>query len=215
MSVLDLISNDPYPLVLPFRLIQITGRYGGGKTALGVHWCRRLAADGHIAYVCANIPLALPVVAEYDDRPRDLRYVAYLVDEGWQYLGLDATPTAIKRELAYLRKFGNFILLPSVIPLTRHISGFPVVTFVFSFSRIVGLHWWVYWWSVGFGKLASTGYWWWLTPVTVWGIYDSSYIPTDRWWLYDVTGWRGYDLKTWASKNGLDYEAIAVQSCGQ
>jgi len=214
VSILDLISSDPFPLVLPFRIAQITGRYGGGKTALAVHWARRMAREGYVAYICANIPLSLPVIAEYIDRPRDLRYTCYIVDEAWQYLALDASATAVKRELAYLRKYGNYMLLPSVVPLTKHISSFPEVSFVFSFSRIIGLHWWVYFWRVGSGSRAINGYWWWLTPAAVWGIYDSSYIPTDKWWLYDITEWRGYDLETWVLKSGLDYEEIAVQSCG-
>jgi len=210
MSILDLVSNDPYPLVLPFRVAQITGRYGGGKTALAVHWARRLARDGHIAYVCANIPLALPVFAEFDDRPRELRYVAFIVDEGWQYLGLDATPRVIKAELAYLRKYGSFIFLPSVIPLTKHLSGFPVVNFVFSFSRVLGLHWWVYHWSVGTGRRAATGYWWWMDPTTTWGLYDSSYLPSSKWWLYDVTEWRGSTLDVWARSKNVNLSEIAV-----
>jgi len=215
MSILDFLSNDPYSLVLPFRLIQITGRYGGGKTALAVHWARRLSSDGHIAYVCANIPLALPVVAEYTERPRELNYVAYIIDEGWQYLGLDATPKSIKTELAYLRKFGNFIFLPSVIPLTKHLIGFPVITFTFSLSRVVGVHWWIYYWSVGTGRRATAGYWWWMNPQTTWGQYDSAYLPSDHWWVYDITQWRGTSLEQWAKSKDVELAKVSLQSRGE
>jgi len=214
MNILDLISSDPFPLVLPFRIAQVTGRYGGGKTALAVHWARRMAREGHIAYVCANIPLALPIVAEYSERPRDLRYTCYILDEAWQYLALDASAATVKKELAYLRKYGNYMLLPSVVQLTKHISSFPEITFVFSFSRILGLHWWIYYWRVGSSKRMLDGYWWWMNPHSTWGLYDSSYIPVDKWWLYDITEWRLCDLKEWALKRSLDYEAIAVQGCG-
>jgi hypothetical protein len=214
MSILDLLSNDPFPLILPFRLVQITGRYGGGKTALAVHWARRLASESYVAYVCSNIPLALPVLAEYSERPRDLRYTCFIIDEAWQYLALDASANAVKNELAYLRKYGSFMLLPSVIPLTKHISSFPNISFIFSFSRIFGLHWWVYYWQVGTGKRAVTGYWWWLTPSSVWGIYDSSYIPTDLWWVYDVSQWRGSTLEDWAKAKGVDYETVKIPGSG-
>jgi len=210
VSVLDLISNDPFQLVLPFRVVQISGRYGGGKTALAVHWSRRLSQEGYIAYVCANIPLALPVVAEYVERPRNLSYTCYIVDESWQYLALDASAAAIKKELAYLRKYGNYMLLPSVIPLTKHISSFPSVSFVFSFSRLFNLHWWVYYWQVGTGRRSINGYWWWMNPNSVWGLYDSSYIPVDKWWVYDITEWRGTGLQDWCKVKGVDYERVAL-----
>lgn len=209
MSILDLLSDDPYPLVLPFRFAQIVGRYGGGKTALTVHWARRLAIDGHIAYICANIPLSLPVVSEHAGRPRDLRYTCYIMDEGWQYLSLDASARQLKAELAYLRKLGNYILTSSVIPLTRHVASFPTIEFVFSFSRVLGIHWWIYRWSVGGrGRTGRHGYWWWMTPTSTWGLYDSSYIPSDIWWIYDITEWRGQSLTDWAAARGIQEDQL-------
>jgi len=197
MGLLDLIPDDPFPLVYTFRVLTLVGRYGSGKTALAVLYARRLIAQGYGAYVAANVPIDLPVLREYDSRPSELVHAVYIYDEAWQDLAADASVKAVKAHLAYLRKRGCYLLLASVLPLTRFLAGFPVLSFVFAMPVLWHVRFWQ--WQVGLGKLSQWG--WCVESIRpAYGLYDSSYQPDGRWWLYDPSPWRGYSTDEWAQR---------------
>ncbi len=164
-----------------FRVVWLSGRYGGGKTSLALHLADRLVAAGDVQFVACNFPLRVGrVVAEYEsfqDMVDNTSDVCIIYDEGWQDLGVGASPKAIRQYLAYLRKRSSILLIPSVLPLSRSVAAVRVVRKLN--ALIFGLPLWWYEFSVDCGiKKPETGNYFWWRPQRVWGWYDNRSLPT-------------------------------------
>jgi len=132
------------------------GRYGGGKSLAAVWAAVQLVNMGKVAGIISNIPLnvgvpGLPVDERY---VRDARNVAIIIDEAWVLMA-----TGLWKEsrdwFAFLRKRNQFLLLPSVLPLTG-------ITRTFRAERKwagsqLGIDMWWYNWTIDSGELSAKG----------------------------------------------------------
>lgn len=175
-----------------FRVVWLAGRYGGGKTSLAVYLAGQLERSGAVRCLAANFALKGPwrevgVYDGFDDLIEDREGCAVVFDEAWSELGIGATPQAVKKYLAFLRKRQSVLLMPSVIPLARTVRVLQVTRLFNGFS--LGLPVWLYRYVVDVGsrKPERSNFWWWY-PQRVWGEYDSKEVPGDTWRVYERSG---------------------------
>lgn len=166
-----------------FRLLVISGRYGGGKTALAV-W---LAYQLSYPRILSNISLSLPgykFIADcgnsFVDVASDVSDCVVVYDESWLDLGLGASFSKVRDYLSFLRKRNQVLLLPSVLPLSRTVR-------VFECSRVFnglmfGIPLWLYQYRVSsFGDSGKYFFWF---PSRVFKFYDTREYP-GSWRLYE------------------------------
>lgn len=179
-----LYPDNPIIYALGYRVVAFIGRYGSGKSLSAVALVHSLL-NGNYGFrsIIANMPLSIPgfnLVRKYNDRPSEWpESSVILIDEAWQHLFLDATPNQIKSFLAYLRKNNNVLLLTSVLPLSRRISG---VTIMRHYNlQVVGINLWVM--SINLPSTDPSVYY--VNPVNYYGMYDTKYIPSREFYFYD------------------------------
>jgi len=154
---------------LAFRVCWIRGRYGGGKTTLGFIMSARLYAEGHARSVVSNIPLTIasPAVAPLKD-------AAILLDESWIYI---ETRKDVLDYAAFVRKFGHYLILPSVFPIHNRLSFF-FVQRVFN-GYTVGLPMWFYQWGIRDKSVKESGYFAILNPTAVFNHFPTKFVAGD------------------------------------
>jgi len=171
-----------------FRSLWIMGRFGGGKTSLAVYITLLLADSGRISNIVTNLTLNLGIepkpVSQAD--VMDITDAVLLIDEAWEWVGTGQWKEA-KSWFAFLRKRNQFLLLPSVLPLTS-------ITRVFRIERVrsysqLGIPLWRYRWTIDNGELSTTAAksyaWSWWRPQRVFPFYSHGEVPGD---------WRVYQL---------------------
>lgn len=117
-SVSFFAANDFLEIFSAFRVVKISGRYGGGKTALGVMLGAWLQASGKVDRFVSNVPnvFSSPIVTP-------LFNSAIMLDESWQYL---ETREDVLAYAAFLRKFNHYLILPTVFPIHSRLNFFSV-----------------------------------------------------------------------------------------
>lgn len=179
-----------------YRMLWLSGRFGGGKTSLAIALAQALCAKGYARFIASNIPLffgreirrvdikglravdaaGLPVV----------RDTVIILDEAWQHLG-ERKGHAADDWLAYMRKANNFLLMPSVLPLAKVVQQLTCARF---FNGMVfGIPLWLYWWRLGKtgkGVDGDKGRFWWWHPAKVFALYDHSGVPLEEYIIYDT-----------------------------
>lgn len=185
---LDIGFFEPTRYITLFRTVWLAGRYGGGKTALGVHLALSLVEQGFAANIVSNLPLNIgpgEVIKRGDIA--DVTDAVLLMDEGWQELEIGSGQKAIKTWLAYLRKQNHYVLLPSVLSLAKEVAQFTIER---RYNLLpIGLPYWVYRWRLITGaytkKDVQHGWIYWNNPGRIFGTYDTEYRPDgERWYLY-------------------------------
>lgn len=183
-----------------YRMIWLSGRFGGGKTSLAIYITLWLCSQSYARYVASNIPLFFGREIERrslqdlrrlgaDGKP-EVHDTVILLDEAWQQLGSRKGHNA-EAWLAYTRKANNFLLMPSVLPLAKEVQQLKCAR---TFNGMVfGVPLWYYWWRLGDGKKSEDGdqghfYWW--HPSKVFPLYDHKGVPSEDYIIYD----------TWASE---------------
>lgn len=182
-----ILPDQPLLYLAGYRVAAILGRYGSGKTLLAVALTEQLLRRRWAAGVVSNLPLAIPGlrrVDEYASRPTTwpTEHVI-LADEAWSYLFIDATPKELKSFLAYLRKNGNYLLLPTVLPLSRYVRSVEIER-EFNFA-VLGLPFWAYRIRLPGGDRDGIFY---LSYRRYYGWYDTEYQPGDKWFVYSAVG---------------------------
>lgn len=152
-----------------FRVCCLSGRFGGGKTALGVALSAWLLASDRVQYVVSNVPMLYRTPATVP-----LYNSAILLDEAWQYL---ESRQDVLSYAAYLRKFNLYLILPSVFPIHRRLDFFRVQRIFNAFA--VGLPAWVYRYDLNSGKISEKGYFAIWRPDALFGTYDTEFVPGD------------------------------------
>lgn len=152
-----------------FRVVKISGRFGGGKTHFGFALAAWLLSTGRVNHVFTNVPcvFSTPAFSPAVD-------LAILLDESWQYL---EGREDVMSYAAFLRKFNHYLILPTVFPIHRRLD-FLNVQRVFN-AQIVGLPLWIYRWSLSMGKIRESGIFGVYNPGALYGLYDTEYVPTD------------------------------------
>jgi hypothetical protein len=105
-----------------FRTVWIRGRLGFGKTALATLIAKRLLEDGLADGVVTNYPTVLPNhVSGVDDGTLLNRVEVW--DEAWQDMDARTSMTNDRSVGAYLRRWGTYLILPSVHPVDRRLRA--------------------------------------------------------------------------------------------
>lgn len=186
-----MIGSELFRFVRTFRVVAFAGRPGGGKTSLAVWTAYNLALSGDVVRVAANLPLSAPFVQVdvglSSDDVLALHDVAIVLDEAWQQVGR-GRDKRVEFWLAYPRKYNQFLLLPSVLPLVAAVSAFNVRR---EFNGMAfGLPLWSYRYTLVGVKHRKgrdfSGSWWWWQPARVFGMYDSAALASDSFGLYEV-----------------------------
>jgi hypothetical protein len=147
-----------------FRILWLAGRFGGGKTALATILAAWLCWSGYADDIVANYPCDL---ANPSPRP-PLRRTALIVDEAWEFA---KDSRAVERYAAFLRKLGNYVLLPSVFPV-HHRFGFFWVERFFS-GYVIGLPVWIWRWNLTRQAYRDRGYFLVINPHLIFPHFDT------------------------------------------
>jgi hypothetical protein len=174
------------------------GKFGSGKTAISWYMGKLFLEAGHFQTMVTNFP----AIGGTYPPPRPLSNSVIVLDEAGTYIrsGADA-------DLYYaaLRKQGNIILTPSVVPPPRQMS-------LLSARRIMnlytlGLPMWVYRWKLEDPHYPQQGWFSWWRPISDFaGGYDTDYFPTDDWGIQEAlmdTVMKGRKMK--AQRSAQDY----------
>jgi hypothetical protein len=100
--------------------------------------------------------------------------VAVILDESWIYLDDRSSVTTYA---AFVRKFNHYLLLPSVWPPHNRFTFLSCQRVFNAYS--VGIPVWVYRWQLGMRAVKEKGYFGILNPSSVFGMYDTEYVPVD------------------------------------
>lgn len=157
-------------LLAAYRVVWLSGRFGGGKTSLGVWLAAWLTANKYAANIVSNIDIsgrAFPV-------PVPLKDSAIMLDEAWMYVD---TWNDVKSYAAFLRKMNLYLIMPSVWPPHPRLRILEVHR-IFN-GRVVGLPFWVYRWSLSMASIGEKGFFALFYPERCFQFYDTEYIPKD------------------------------------
>ena len=167
-------------MFLAYRTCWFMGRYGGGKTSLAVIMAARLLAEKRINNVFSNIPLSFSTSlddigtmtgSEFSDW---FKNCALLLDETWIYIN---DRNAVVDYAAFIRKFNQYLLMPSVFPVHQRLSYF-FVQRVFN-GYTLGIPAWFYQWNISNRGIKEKGYFAVTNPTAVFGQYPTDYVPGD------------------------------------
>lgn len=190
-----------------YRMLWLSGRFGGGKTSLAIYIALWLVGKGYARYIASNVPLLFGKEVERrdikalrrigaDGKP-EVQHTVILLDEAWQQLGVRKGHNA-EDWLAYTRKANNYLLMPSVLPLAKEVQQLKCSR-TFNGSTF-GVPLWYYWWRLGEGKGedGDKGHFWWWNPSRVFSLYDHTGVPTDDYGIYDC----------WSETSEIESEAV-------
>jgi hypothetical protein len=164
-----LFADDFLSMLLVYKAVWIQGRYGGGKTSLGVILAAWLLKMGHVKHVRSNFPCSLST----DIIDLELLYdEALVVDETNAFIGDRKTADGYAN---YLRKTNYYLIMPSVMPPHIKLTKFAVQR-MFNGYRY-GIPIWVYKWTLNYGNIREKGNFAILNPDAVFGAYDTGAIP--------------------------------------
>lgn len=157
-------------MFLGFRVVSIRGRFGGGKTHLGVSLCYWLLGSGYVDRIVTNVP----VFYHLDDGIHNLTRTAIMLDESWSYIN---SRDDVLTYSAYLRKLDSYLILPSVFDIHRRLDFFNVER-IYNLQAF-GIPAWYYKWSLSQSKNRDNGSFILVNPQSMYGTYDTRYIPFD------------------------------------
>jgi len=152
-----------------FRIVWLSGRFGGGKTSLAVILGAWLLANGKVDTVVSNFETSISTPPAFP-----LYNSAILLDESWIYLDDRSSVTTYA---AFVRKFNHYLILPSVWPPHNRFT-FLSVQRVFN-AYVVGVPAWVYRWQLGMRSVKEKGYFAVFNPSAIFGHYDTEFVPVD------------------------------------
>lgn len=159
-----------------FRVCWLRGRYGGGKTAMGVLMAARLLAEKRVKQVVSNIPLSFNVVPS-----APLAESAILLDESWIYI---ENRKDVLDYAGFVRKFNHYLILPSVFPIHNRLSFFFVQRIFNGYT--VGLPAWFYRWGIRDKDVKESGVFALWNPKAVYFHYPTNFVAGDDGGISDV-----------------------------
>lgn len=164
-----LIGDAFIKLFLAFRVLNIQGRFGGGKTLLSVWMAYYLMSNKYVDQIVSNFP-----IIKKNDKNELLKRTAVILDESWMYITSRAD---VINYSAYLRKLDDYLILPSVFDIQSRLS-------FFTCSRLYnlqafGIPGWIYRWDLNSKKSKEKGSFILTNPSRIFGLYDTGYIPFD------------------------------------
>lgn len=202
-----------------YRMVWICGRFGGGKTSLGIAIALWLCRRSYARYIASNIELTVgkQVACVSANELRRVscegpvyRDTVILMDEAWIQLGKGSGRKQVVDWLAYIRKGNNFLVMPSVMPLVAEV-GILRVERIFN-GMTVGIPGWLYRWNLGDKrKGGDTGVYWFNDPKSVFGLYDTIKIPSEDYRIYDTWQAKGSEEDS-GFDSGFEDSSVLVDS---
>lgn len=166
-----------------FRVVHISGRYGGGKTSLAYRIAYELVMKYKFRYILSNVP------SVWRDNPadvvlRDGNYMdaVLILDEGGLFLKNSSDTEAL---LAFMRKLNIVLIVPSVTDPAARLTFLQIERTLN--LRSWGLPAWIYTmrWR---GRFQQTKDWFaWVNPHEIYGVYDTVDFAADDGGLTDWT----------------------------
>lgn len=156
-------------MLLNFRVVWVTGRYGAGKTSLAFLCGAKLLAEGYAENVISNIPCSFGSGVDVLSRPS-----AIILDESWIYI---EGRQDVYDYAGFVRKFNHYLLLPSVFPVHARLSYFSVQR-VFN-AYTLGIPAWWYRWNLRSKDVKEQGYFGIFNPKAIFGHYPTDFVAGD------------------------------------
>lgn len=149
-----------------YRLIWIGGRFGGGKTSFSFRLAQEFLEQGY-RLITNTQSIWSDKWSDVQLDPDGMLHAVVIMDEAG--LGLKANKQ-VEAMAAYANKMDIIYFFPSFFPPIRAAQ---VVTIqpVFGFINI-GIPLIVYKWRVRIGSFEDKGFFAWLNPAEIWGIYS-------------------------------------------
>ena len=167
-------ADDFLYLLRVYRIVNITGKTGGFKTALAFRLSWDILETKFCRYLVSNVRNIWRSTAEEvipDDHNR-LNTVIVL-DEGGLFLD---DPTHAKAFQTALRKTNSVVFIPSVASPSNRLKAVTVwLSFQFYWC---GLPLLVYQWVLRNAGTRDQGFFLWWGPEEIFGIYDTAHYPT-------------------------------------
>ena len=158
-----------------FHVLALTGRYGGGKTALAFRLAYELLEDGTCEHLVSNVPSVWSEPLEsVDFNERNELNTVVIIDEAGVFL---KTGRDVDAYLAAMRKMGVYLILPSVLSVPRKVAFFKCRREI-NYQRI-GLPIWEYKYSLYQDGGKDEAKFWWFAPSEIFGVYDTKAMPID------------------------------------
>jgi len=201
---MSLVSADVFlGLVRLYRLLWISGRYGGGKTALAYRIAYDLLQSGFVRYVVSNTDSVWSskfedVVPRYDERGMPILDTCVILDEGGLFL---KTTKDADEYMSFLRKLNVILLMPSVTPVSSRLRSLNVMR-EFN-ARRIGLPIWMYKYTLSQGVIRESERFYWFNPQEIYGIYDTFATPVDDTGISDwLAGYVEVAVKAYYARTG-------------
>ena len=201
-------TDDPVQLLELFRVVWLRGRYGGGKTSLGIWLTYQLLTQRKARYVVSNLKLTMPhlehvrtlsekqlirdllayyeIAAEAEDvRTLDAEFsdCIFLIDEAWGIFSPESPQQLRNSFLAYPRKLNQYLILPSFRLLHRSVWAYTIARAV-NFRAALGIPCWWYALETRDGEeTVKASYSWWF-PERVFKLYDTRAVVKDMYHVY-------------------------------
>jgi len=159
-------------LATTYRVLNMTGHYGSGKTLLAVALAYELWKQDYVGKIYANFPMA----------GRELEYVegdtdfVMIIDETHIVLdGRSFSKNATEKWLKDLRKRNSVLFAPSIVGVDIRFRAVMIQR-----SMMIGNMLWIYRWQIDDG-LGVHGSWFaLLNPKKYFGAYETKYSPIDE-----------------------------------
>lgn len=119
------IDTELLEYILNYRVINIRGRLGFGKTALACSIAHYLLWEGYVDGVITNFPTVFPISLNGED-DNLLINKCLIFDEAWMFLDSRRSMSNDRSYGAFARKFGNYILFPSVHPVDKRMRAITI-----------------------------------------------------------------------------------------
>jgi len=156
-------------MVANYRVLWIRGRYGGGKKSLAFFIGGKLVAEGYADNLVSNIPCTFSSPVSALSRP-----CAVVLDEAWIYI---EGRKDVYDYAGFVRKFGHYLLLPSVFSIHARLSSFTVQRVFNAYS--VGIPLWWYRWNLRDKDVKESGYFGIHNPKAIFGHYPTKFVAGD------------------------------------
>ncbi len=156
-----------FPIIQSYRLVWIAGRFSGGKTSFSYKVAERFLKNGQYRLISNTNCI-------WNDDPNDVQlmddgmlHAVIVLDEGGQWF---KSSKEIERIAAYAAKMDCIYIIPSFWPPNRSAQ---VVTIQPLFNFIsAGIPAIVYSWSVSLGSFKDKGWFAWVYPQSIYGVYS-------------------------------------------
>lgn len=162
-------------LCFSYRIVWLSGRFGGGKTLLGFLLAYQMMNRYGLRYLFSNC------LSVWNDDPKTMKLregrkcdAVLVLDEAGEFM---ETPSDVKAWVSFFRKTNLVLLLPSVRP-PHHSVRFLTVQRILNL-KVIGLPVWVYRWDLDSGANSDYGYFTLLFPERIFGVYDTDGFPED------------------------------------